>query len=121
MINGFETITYELTEYEEHKILPLIIAGLKTKKGAAAAMKNNKMCQILKAEPWSLKISEARIRKIINFIRANGLINNLIATSKGYYIAQTQEEVQEYIESLNQRANAILTIKYALQNQCADF
>jgi hypothetical protein len=32
------------------------------------------------------QLTEARLRKIINHIRVNGLLHWLIATSKGYYI-----------------------------------
>ena len=41
----------------------------------------------------------------------------LIATSKGYYVSNDTQEVQEYITSLQERANSILFIKNCLQKQ----
>ena len=57
------------------------------------------------------KVSEARIRKLIHYIRVNRLVKNIIATSKGYYIATTEEEIKSFVESLQQRINSIEEVK----------
>jgi hypothetical protein len=62
-------------------------------------------------------LDEARVRKIINHIRTNGLVRWLIATNKGYYIAETREEVEQYIESLRGREDAIRVVREAMENQ----
>ena len=48
-----------------------------------------------------IKIRPERLRKIINFIRLNDFVPCLCSTSKGYFIAHTNEELHEYIKSLN--------------------
>lgn len=57
-----------------------------------------------------IDITDARIRKIINYIRVNKLIVNLLATSKGYFISNDFEEINKYKESLIARANSILNL-----------
>jgi hypothetical protein len=57
------------------------------------------------------KISEPRLRKIVNYIRTMGMIP-LIATSKGYYVSFEMPDIQDQISSLKERANSI--------NRCAD-
>ena len=64
-----------------------------------------------------LKVDEARIRKIINHIRINGMVIGLIATSDGYYIAQTQSEIDNYLQSLKGRENAIKAVRVSLERQ----
>lgn len=48
-----------------------------------------------------------RLRKIINYIRTQGLCHRLIASSNGYYISNNSNELAEYVKSLRERANAI--------------
>lgn len=111
MINGFEQQTHELTE-DELNILPNIVRGLKTKIGKENAVTNSQVCQAFKAN--GKKLTTPRFRKIINHIRIHGLIFNLVATSKGYYIATSQSECERFIESLDQRINAITKVRDAL-------
>ena len=114
MINNFERETQPLTESEK-ELLPIIIKGLSNKVGENNAVTNKYMCKRLK-EAGHSKINEARMRKIIHFIRANSAIPCLIASSKGYYIETDAQKVLEYIESLQQRQSAIKVIEEALKN-----
>lgn len=114
MINGFKKETCELTK-EELKILELVCKSLAVKIGASKTVTNKKMVEGL--ANYGIKTSAPRIRKIINYIRVNGLVNNLIATSKGYYVAETKDEILNYIQSLEQRENSIRSVRLALQNQ----
>jgi hypothetical protein len=109
MIKNFEEITCELTP-DEKRLVPVIIRGLNLKskanpiKGAeiVTAINGNK-------ERYGIKqFSEARLRKIVNFIRSEGILP-VIATSNGYYISYDAEELNAQIESLKQRAEAIIT------------
>lgn len=108
MINGFEEITYNLTQYEKTLVKPMVL-GLKSKIGSDSAIKNKEMVKALKEKGY--KINEARLRKLINYIRVHKLIKNLISTNKGYYIAETDKEVKDYIESLTQRINEITRVR----------
>ena len=59
----------------------------------------------------------ARIRKLINHIRVNGLVECLMATSNGYYITEDPWEMKRYIESLQGREDAICAVKEAMREQ----
>ena len=63
------------------------------------------------------EMNEARTRKIINHIRINGLVYNLVASGKGYYIAETESEMRRYISSLLSREGAIAAMRMALEQQ----
>lgn len=109
MITNFEEITKELTE-DEKKLVPIIIKGLSTKtkdnpiKAADIVIAINS-----KKGKLGIKLfSEPRLRKIINFIRSEGILP-VMGTSNGYYCTKDRAELQSQIESLTQRAEAIMT------------
>ncbi len=119
MINNFDKYTESLTDFERDKVLPLLIAGLRTKVGKDAAVSNRYMVSKLKER--GVKVSGARIRKLINYIRIRGLIPRLVASSKGYYVSESKEEIRTYIESLRQRRQAIHAVESSLANQLNQF
>jgi hypothetical protein len=45
------------------------------------------------------------------------MIRWLIATSKGYYIATSVDEMRQYIESLRGRENAIRAVRESMEKQ----
>lgn len=116
MINGFREQTEPLTDYEEKTILPQIVRGLLMKVGKANAITNSAIIKGMKAN-LNLSLTEARVRKIINHIRCHDLVPCLIATSNGYYIAETEKELKEYEESLLGREEAIRNVRMAIQRQ----
>lgn len=118
MIVGFEEITEPLNDYEQFILLPVFVRCLSTKIGKESAITNAKMVAAMKAckEPI-FKVDEPRVRKIINHIRENALVPCLIATSKGYYIATTDQELADYEESLKGRIEAINQILESIHLQ----
>lgn len=114
MLIGFDSITYELTDYERKTIVPVLVEKLKTCKGVAQAATNGQLMTHL-TQRGLPGISEARIRKLINYVRNQHLINALIATSKGYFVASCPEEVLRYIESLEGRGAAIHALTAAMK------
>ena len=115
MIGGFEDQTQPLTDYEREVLLPVIIMGLKTKIGEDNAITSKVIERKLKEKSYN--ISGARLRKIINHIRINGLIHCLMASSKGYWIEKDKAKVLIYINSLEQRADAIQNVANSLKAQ----
>lgn len=109
MLTGFEDITQPLTEYEQDVLLPVFVEGFMNKFGRSNAVTNKQIVERLKRKDY--KVSDVRVRKIINHIRANGLINGLIATSDGYYISTDPDEIKRYIDSLEGRISAINQIR----------
>lgn len=115
MIHGFENETKPLNRYEKDTLLPIVVKGLLHRKGAENAVSNSQICKYLRSHGY--KVSEARIRKIINHIRTHGLITSLIASGNGYYRAENRQEVMNYIESLKGRENAIKAVRMAMEKQ----
>lgn len=113
MINGFEHITHDLTEYEKETLLPLFVKGLSKKIGSKNAVTNKHMVKALKEKGFV--VSDARVRKIINVIRNHDLIPGLVATSSGYYVATSIEELEKYCESLGQRGREIFRVKASIE------
>lgn len=118
MINGFDEETAPLSEKEEN-LLPFVIALLETHKGKEKAITSKTISYNILVQKYE-KVDGPKIRKIINHIRQNGLVSCLIATSAGYYVAETEQELIDYEESLNGRATAIWQIRSHIQKQRAE-
>lgn len=115
MIENFEKETNPLSEYEKETLLPIMVKCLERKIGKDNAVTNRMMCT--KMEEYGYDICETRVRKIINNIRLNNYVSCLVATGKGYHVAETPEEVKEYIRSLKGREDAIKAVRVALEEQ----
>ena len=116
MIQGFEYQTAELTTYERDMLVPIITAGLKERIGSKNAIRSTDISRLLASHGYP-PVTGARVRKCINYIRTNGLVPHLIASNRGYFVATSVEEVERYADSLQQRANSILSVKKALTEQ----
>lgn len=115
MIKGFSE-TDPLSDYELKTVLPQIVRGLLRKVGKANAITNSAIVRGMKAN-LNLSLTEERVRKIINHIRCHDLVPCLIATSNGYYIAESEQELREYETSLLGREEAIRNVRLAIQRQ----
>ena len=116
MIQGFTEQTEPLTEYEEQTLLPQLVRGLRTKIGKSMSVTNKAIIEGMKKN-LGLSISDARVRKLINHIRTKDLVPCLIATSSGYYIAETEQELKDYEDSLLGREEAIRSVRLSIQRQ----
>lgn len=115
MIQGFETQTQPLNDYERDTLLPVIVRGLRTKIGAAKVITGSTIIRAMKGAGY--KLDGPRLRKIINHIRAHGYVPCLVSTSNGYYVATSVKEVDDCIASLQGRVSAIQANIEALQIQ----
>jgi len=104
MVTNFESITTELTDYEL-SIVPAIIAGFK-RYSKESPIKSADVVERFNNYNGSKILTDARLRKIVNHIRTNGLLP-LIATSNGYYVSHDRDEILKQIESLEQRSRSI--------------
>ena len=114
MIEGFEKETHDLNSFELG-LLPVFVAGFAGKRGKDKAVTNKEIIERLKSR--NIVLGEARVRKIINHIRNKGLVEGLVATSKGYYISDDPEEIKSYIQSLLGREEAIRVIREGFEAQ----
>lgn len=106
MITNFEEITQELTA-DEMVLCRQIVLGLRTKTKDNPIKSDEIVNKMNQANPKN-KLTGARLRKIINYIRSNGILP-VIATSNGYYTSNDKSEIQKQILSLYQRARSIET------------
>ena len=115
MIKGFSNETSPLNDYELRVLLPVILAGLKDKQGKRHAVTNGYIIGRLKQQGY--RIDAPRLRKVINHIRTNDLIPGLIATSEGYFLAEDEQELMDYEDSLRGREEAIKAVRLAIARQ----
>lgn len=115
MIKGFENETEPLTA-DELRALPILIEGFKKLKGKESAMTAKYISAQMKKHHF-ITIDGARIRKLVNYIRTNDKVPFLMATSRGYYVSSSTDEVSEYVKSLRDRADSIYHVAQCLENQ----
>ena len=111
----FEPETSKLSEYEMDELMPVMVKCLQNKVGKENAVSNCYMVE--KMQQHGYKISEARVRKIINYIRIHGLLDCLMANNRGYYITKDKNEMSNYIQSLIGREEAIHEVRESMENQ----
>ena len=107
-ITNFEKDTHELTE-REFEILPLVVHGFaKYNKDnpIKASLIVKRLNIYLLEKGYRIKMTDVRLRKMVNYIRSNSLIP-LIATSKGYFTSKNKETIQDQVKSLLERARSI--------------
>jgi hypothetical protein len=109
MIKNFEQFTVELNQVER-RLIPMMVDRFQTKRGIKNIVTADAMIDAI-AKTYGVKLKDTRIRKIIQYIRVNNLVPGLIATSRGYYTAESVGEIMEWIESLKARESAIRQIR----------
>lgn len=111
MIKNFEQDTCKLNDFEKEKILPAVVAVLERCVGKANAITNKKIIRLYLAD---YPVDPARLRKILHYIRTRNLVKGLIATGRGYFIAEQRKDFEDYIKSLDGRIGAIADVKMCM-------
>lgn len=111
-IKNHEAITHDYTFKELNYYIPLIKSGFKSKIGIDNAISTPQIIEGIynyekKQNGQAIKIKPERIRMMVRHIIINDLIPGLISGGKGFYIATKRAELEECIQSLNERINAI--------------
>lgn len=115
MVRGFETYTAPLSPYERDTVARVLAEMLQWRKGKALALKNAEIRAMMRTRGYAL--SDAKVRALINYIRINALVERLVATSDGYYVATSAAELADYCDSLREREAAIRAVRQALESQ----
>lgn len=115
MRNNIKKMTPYLDRYEYNVLLPIMIKGLEMKKGKMNAVTNKQIVYGLRKQ--GLIINEARVRKLINYIRTNDLVESLMASSIGYYITDNERELISYEKTLLSREVAIRNVRMSIIRQ----
>jgi len=113
MLTGFEKLTKELNDDELNKV-DTIVKGLGARIGKNNAITSSRICD-------KMNLTAVRLRKIIHFIRINGLLFGLCSNSKGYYMASNLQEFEECIISLKQRIRSQVDVLNELEKQTVMF
>lgn len=109
MIKGFEDYTYELNDIEL-LIVDDIIKGLGARIGKDDAITSTVICN-------RLNLNSGRLRKMINYIRITNQLPGLCSSKKGYFVAKTIKEIEDYMISLKQRIKSQVDVLNAIENQ----
>jgi len=110
-MKNFEELTHELND-DEKRIAVLLCQLFREKPGKKNTFKNHDLRQWLEKEHFE-PISGPRLRKVIQFIRLNGMLIGLIASHSGYWLTEDPEELRSWIESMQERENAVRHSKRA--------
>jgi len=105
MIVGFEDFTQDVKD-SEIEIINLIARGLRERVGGHKAITNASMRALLYANK-EIMVSDAKMRKYIQYIRAYNLVPMLCASRIGYWVASSPEEFIKYREGYVSRIRAM--------------
>jgi len=114
MLKKFESVTQELNQFEL-ECVEFLGQWFMANKGRKNSIKNAQISKIVENK-FGKKLVEARVRKVVQALRMNGL-PNLIASGKGYFYTEDIKEIEEWIISLKQRELAIRTIREKAERQ----
>ena len=114
-ITGFEALTKILTA-KDMKAAHIIADTLLLKQGEHMAVTNNQIRAGL-LKNLSIKITAVKVRKIIQMLREQHIVVNLISFKNGYYITQEPRELRKYIESRAERRRAMQAVENAMKSQ----
>ena len=116
MIKNFENITQELND-DEMNLVPMVMKAFE-KYTINNPIKSDvivkKINDYFETHKIKMKMTGARLRKIVNYIRTNSL-KPLMATSKGYFVSNDVNVIMDQIQSLNQRAKSIRDCAHGLE------
>jgi len=123
MVKTFEPYTNELTEFEKQQILPIIVKAWQrrsydeyiTMKQMIRATNTFLANKGIKNGKKIAKVNGPRMRKLIHHIRVNGLVDNLIADSKGYFKTKDFDKLQAFVDSLYQRSNSFRQVASSIK------
>ena len=100
MLIGFEDITTDIKP-EEIEIAKWIAKGLNLRIGKANAITNKGIREAILKQ--GIKVSDIRLRRMIQHVRAWNLVPCLCAGKVGYYQAENEEEWEAWKTSMKQR------------------
>lgn len=104
MIRGFEDFTVDLDE-KDKEVAEALADYFKMAVGRDKAITSISITKLFSSA--GTKLEGSMIRKMVQYIRVNNLCPNLCASQKGYYVAQTKQEKEQYIESMRERIRSM--------------
>jgi hypothetical protein len=116
MLTLFQNITSELTALEKGTLVPLLLDTLSTTHEKNRHTGKN-ICMWFNACGYA--VSEARLRKMINYIRVLNLTGGkvIIGAGNGYFLTDDVNIIQDQIESLEGRMDSMAAVVDSLKAQ----
>lgn len=108
MIANFEELTYQITDNEK-RCAKFIEAVLRKTNKFYTNKQLRKLIFDRSGNDTEFELADSRIRVIMNYLRRT-TAPNIIASSNGYKITEDIDELNNYLESLYDRINAIKVI-----------
>ena len=108
MIALFEELTYQITDNEK-RCAKFIEAVLRKTNKFYTNKQLRKLIFERSGNDTEFELADSRIRVIMNYLRRT-TAPNIIASSNGYKITEDIDELNNYLESLYDRINAIKVI-----------
>ena len=103
--NRKESLLQENLNNFELTCLPVIVNGIGLRpKGKKKPITNLQIQKVMKSRGYG-ELSDARVRKIISYIRKNNLLPLLCAKSNGYFVAENLTEFDKYLDTFAKRVN----------------
>ena len=113
MLKGFEQHTSKMTDGEiqlAHQLIPAF-----KKRNSNNPILASEICRLVNEKMnLDFKLSEVRLRRIINYYRINSILP-VLSNKNGYYCSNDVTEIRDCIDSLTQRATAILDTTFGLE------
>lgn len=105
MLENFEEYTEDITPAQK-QIALMFSQKIQHHVGKQRAVKSK---QIEK----HYNVNGTTVRKMANYLRTTGLCPKLVSTSKGYFIAANNEEMESYLRSMYDRGRKIMGVAMA--------
>lgn len=102
--------TYRMLTNVESDLIPSIKKLLRKAKGPENAITSKMIVEVISERYPDIRIDDVRIRRIINYMRINQTVKNLLASSRGYFIERDPERVRAYVISLRVRAKNVMMV-----------
>lgn len=115
MITNFDEYMKDLTHQEANYILPRVFRILEDRWEKDNAITSREIIQLLRIQGWF--IDGSRLRKMIHLLRTKGDLTRLVATARGYFRTNEDEEYNKYLTSLNERISAQVALRNAMITQ----
>ena len=113
MVPGFEDFTTDVTD-DEIATINIIAKGLNHRVGVHKAITNSDMRSLI-YKNRGINISDAKMRKYIQYIRVYNLVPMLCSSKKGYWKAASKEE---FIKRREAFASRIRSMQFTLAAMC---
>lgn len=104
----------QLTQWDCEVLTPFIIGILQERNGTPVDNRTIRNLVIINMKRYA---ASSTIRGVIHKIRTEHLLDNVVASTSGYWISNDIHEITKYLSSLQDRAMQIHEVQSALRKQ----